>query len=172
VSGGFKIGNLRILASLDYAITQNMLAGIRAGYVLFTNPATSSPSTAFAPVHLEARFTYLLGKNALTTKGIAPMLFGSVGAGEFDASIPVAVSLLDCMGNVCGRPPVGARQGTFPVNAWATAGPVFIAAGAGARFLISPTLAATGALKVEAAFGGSAGVLPGVAPELGMQVGF
>jgi hypothetical protein len=162
VTGGMKLGNLRLLVSLDFAITQNILVGARAGYVLFTDPSTGAPASAFAPLHFEARFTYLIGKNALTTKGIAPLLFGGFGLGEFDAFVPVAVALKD--------PVLG--PGTFPVNAWITAGPFFLAGGAGARYLLSPTVAATGALKVEGAFGGSAGLLPGIAPELGIQFGF
>jgi hypothetical protein len=49
---------------------------------------------------------------------------------------------------------------------------VFFAVGGGARVLLSTKVAATAALKFEGAFGGAAGFLPGVAPELGVQLGF
>ena len=52
------------------------------------------------------------------------------------------------------------------------AGPVFAAAGGGVRYLISKKVAATGALKLQGAFGGQAGFLFGVVPELGIQMGF
>jgi hypothetical protein len=65
----------------------------------------------------------------------------------------------------------GYPAGTRNENAWVTAGPFFLAAGGGLRFLFSSSLAATAVIKGEAAFGGSAGSLLGVAPEIGMQLG-
>jgi hypothetical protein len=156
VSGGFRPGNLRILASLDYAFTQNLMLGLRAGYELFTDPG-SSPGAAFAPVHIEARLTYLIGHNALTKIGVSPMLFLGAGVGEFDAFVPVTV--------------LSTMKQELPENAWLTSGPGFISAGAGVRILLSPKVAATGAFKFEGGLGGAAGFLPGFAPELGMQFG-
>jgi hypothetical protein len=160
VNGGFAHGPLHLMLAVDYALGSNMLAGIRGGYELLTSPGT----TAFAPVHLEARFTYLIGKDAIHAK-LAPMLFVGAGAGEFDAFVPVQVFLNPSPSN-------GTPQNPYAANAWLNAGPVFATLGGGARFLLSPKVAATGALKLEAAFGGSAGFLPGVAPELGIQFGF
>ena len=77
VQGGFATGPLALMVSFDYALNQNILLGGRAGYELFTDPALH----AFAPVHLEARFTYLIGKDALTAK-FAPMVFLGAGAGS------------------------------------------------------------------------------------------
>jgi hypothetical protein len=156
VGGGTAPANLRLTASFDYALTMNVLLGARVGYVLFTDPAASL-GAVFAPIHLEARGTFLLGKDALT-KTIAPMLLVAAGAGEFDASIGVVVQL----------DTGGSRQ----ENAWVTAGPFFAAAGAGLRFLLAPTVATTVAVKGQGAFGGSAGFLFSVAPELGVQLGF
>jgi hypothetical protein len=154
VVGGLKVGNIRLLASLDYVLNKNMMLGARAGYVLRTDPA----SPAFAPVHLEARFTYLVGHDAVHKKGLAPMLFLGAGAGEFDAYVPVTVN--------------GMRPNESGVeNAFVTAGPVFIAVGGGGRLLLGGRMAITGALKFQAAFGGTAGFLPGIAPELGIQFG-
>jgi hypothetical protein len=158
VVGGFKLANLRLFLSLDYAVSHNVLIGLRAGYVFNTDPSSS----AFAPLHLEARLTYLIGKDAVSHKGISPMLFGGIGAGEFDAFVPVQVTL----DKLPGSPLTGTE------NAWLTAGPVFVAVGGGARILLTNKIAATAALKLEGAFGGEAGFLPGVAPELGVQLGF
>jgi hypothetical protein len=163
LSGGFVPGNLRILATFDYALGMNALLGARVGYVLFTDPA-SNPGPAFAPVHVEARFTYLFGQNALTS-GFSPMVFAALGAGEFDANIGVTATLTAANG--AGGLPAGPR----PENAWLTAGPFFGALGVGGRLMLGSNLAATLALKGEGAFGGSAGSLFGVAPELGMQLG-
>jgi hypothetical protein len=157
VQGGFKVGNLRLLGSLDFAAGQNMLIGVRAGYVLMTDPAGSAPKAAFAPVHLEGRLTYVLGKGALYKRGISPMLFVGAGAGEFDAYVPVKVYSL------------AGQQ--LSENAWLTAGPVFISAGGGLRYLMGPRTALTAALRFEGGLGGQAGFLPGLAPELGVQFG-
>jgi hypothetical protein len=169
VSGGFKIGNLRILASLDYALSQNALIGLRAGYVLFTDPTSGSPSPPFFPGHVEGRFTYLVGKNPLTKGGIAPMFFGGVGAGEFDAYLPVAVAVTPPPSVLAANPKAG--DAVYGANAWTTAGPLFLAGGAGVRIGLGQKVAATGALKLELGIGGTAGALFGVAPEIGMQFG-
>jgi hypothetical protein len=156
VEGGFVHGPFTIMATLDYALNQNMLLGARVGYEALTIPT----GPAFAPVHLEARFTYLIGKDALTSK-IAPMVFLGAGAGEFDAFVPVNVFVNNAGTVIQGKE-----------NAWLTAGPVFVAAGGGGRFLLSKKLAATAALKLQGGFGGSAGFLFGFVPELGIQYGF
>jgi hypothetical protein len=166
VVGGFRLANIRLLATLDYAVGKNSLLGFRAGYVLRTDPAKS----AFAPLHLEARFTYLFGKDAVNKVGIAPLMLVGVGAGEFDAFVPVTANL-QCVTGCTKADPVGAKE-SGPVNAWLTAGPIFVTAGVGARYLATSRLAILAALKFQAAFGGSAGFLPGFAPELGFQYGF
>jgi hypothetical protein len=165
VRGGFAFGNLRILASADYAINASMMAGIRGGYVLFTNPATAGSGAAFAPVHLEARFSYFFGNKPLIAQTVAPLVFAGLGIGEFDAFVPVTVDANVPMGATTVR-----QRATE--NAWLTAGPVFIAGGAGVRVMLAPPIAATVAGKVEAAFGGTAGTLVGLAPEIGLQYGF
>jgi hypothetical protein len=155
VASGVSAGNLRLFLSFDYAFGMNVLLGARAGYVLFTDPA-SSPGPAFGPIHVEARATFLLGRDALAS-AFSPMLLVAVGAGEFDAFVPVSLQM------TTGE--------TKNENAWLTAGPMFGAVGAGARFLLGPTLAGTVAVKGEGAFGGAAGFLFGIAPEVGMQIG-
>ena len=156
IGGVSPLHNVRLLATFDYALNQNMMIGARAGYVLGTAPT----SAAFAPIHLEARFTYLFGKNALT-HFFAPYAFLGVGAGEFDAHVPVTVHLTTSSGDQKGSE-----------NAWITAGPVFFAVGGGFRFGLTRGLALTAGIKFEGAIGGAAGFLPGIAPELGIQVGF
>jgi hypothetical protein len=165
LSGGVVPGNFRILASFDYALGMNFLVGARAGYVLFTDPA-SNPGAPFPPIHLEARLTYLIGSDALTNT-VAPMLFVATGASEFDADIGVTATLHAPTGNGAGALPLGTR----PENAWLTAGPYFAAVGGGVRILLGSGVAATVAVKGEGAFGGSAGSLLGLAPEIGMQFG-
>ncbi|HEY3822425.1 MAG TPA: hypothetical protein VGL81_34905 [Polyangiaceae bacterium] len=165
VEGGFVHGPFTIMGSFDYALSQNMLLGVRAGYEALTIPTGS----AFAPVHLEARFTYLFGKDALTAK-LAPMAFIGVGAGEFDAVVPVNVFLNNATGSL--QPGGPSVLGPGKENAWLTAGPIFVAGGGGVRMALTKRLAATGAIKLQGAFGGSASFLFGFVPELGMQYGF
>jgi hypothetical protein len=156
-TGGFVPGNLRILASADYALNPNMLVGARAGFVLFTDPA-SNPGPAFPPLHLEARFTYLFGDDALSST-FAPMVLVAAGASEFDAHIGVPLRMMSTGKSV-------------NEDAWLTAGPLFAAAGGGARWLVGPRAAITAAIKFQAAFGGSAGgIFGGLAPEIGAQFG-
>jgi hypothetical protein len=131
-----------------------MLLGARVGYEALTIPT----GAAFPPLHLEARYTYLFGKDAVSAK-LAPMALAAVGAGEFDAMVPVQVL---------------PKNGGSPanVNAWLTAGPIFGALGGGLRLQVSKRIFATGAVKLQGAFGGTAGFLFGVVPELGIQYGF
>jgi hypothetical protein len=160
VQSGFAPGNLRIFLSFDYALNANILLGVRAGYELFTDPA-SSPGPVFAPVHAEARFTYLFGNNAIT-RPVAPMMLLAAGIGEFDTFVQVPVFINQMTG--------GTKEQNE--NAWLTAGPGFAAAGGGVRFAMGKRAAATLGMKLEAAFGGSAGLLFGAAPELAFQFGF
>jgi hypothetical protein len=164
VSGGYSFGNLRIVASMDYAVDANLLLGGRAGYVLFTDPATVGPGAAFAPIHLEARVTYLFGRRPLIAHAVAPMVFGAAGLGEFDAFVPLTVEANVPMGATTAR-----QRATE--NAWLTTGPVFLAAGAGGWFPLGNRMAASLAIKIEVAFGGTAGALLGLAPEFGLQYG-
>jgi hypothetical protein len=166
VKGGFAPGPLTLFASFDYALSPNFLIGARAGFELLTYPG-SSPGPAFPPVRLEARLTYLIGNRAIN-QSFAPVLFAGGGAGEFDAFVPVKVTL---------NAPVSApyQPGVVTEDAWLTAGPVFATAGGGLRFAFGgekKNIALTALLKFEAAFGGTSGSLFGVAPELGLQYGF
>lgn len=169
VTSGGAIGNVRILASFDYALNPNILLGARAGYVLNTDPLSGSAGAPFPPIHLEARFTYLFGKDVLMATGVAPLIFAGIGAGEFDAFVPVRVDLTPDPKNPPAAPYNTAQSIT--ANAWQTAGPVFISAGAGARFAFTTSVALMAALKFEGAFGGTAGSLWGFAPEVGLQFG-
>jgi hypothetical protein len=70
VSGGGAFGNIRVLASVDYALTMNILVGARLGYVLNTYPgqAAKDDSKSFPPVHLELRGTYLIGRRRFSRR--------------------------------------------------------------------------------------------------------
>jgi hypothetical protein len=157
VKGGIAPGNIRVMASIDYALNPNILLGVRLGYVINTYPGAAA--TAFAPFHGELRGTYLIGKDALMKTGFAPMVFVGGGASQFDAKVDVTVVEQGV-------------NGTKSVQAWTLGGPAFVAVGGGGRFAVSDRAAITGALKFTGAFGGTAGFLPILAPELGVAFGF
>jgi hypothetical protein len=173
--GGFALGNIRADLTFDYALNKSMLAGIRAGWTFRTDPAKGAPGAAFPGVHLEARFTMLFGGN-LMQGGIAGMVFGGLGLGEFDAFVPVTVQLTaPPPSNTCtsqATNPNVPGQTRCAENAWLAAGPFYATVGGGVRFRVGNALAIPIALKLEGAFGGRAGFLFGLAPELGLQFGF
>jgi hypothetical protein len=160
-SGGIYAGNVRVLGTLDYAISQHVLVGARFGYVFNTYPAQAAKNEGhsfFAPVHFEARATYLFGSDPLQKTGFRPLVLFAAGLTEFDANQTVMVQQTGV-------------AGSRPIQAWHFGGPFFAAAGAGVRYAFSPYHAFVTALKLEGAVG-SSGFLPVVSPEMGVQIGF
>ena len=160
-SGGLVTGNVRVMATLDYAISQHVLAGVRVGYVFDTYPGQAAKSEGhsfFAPLHLEARATYLFGSDPLQKTGFRPLLLVAAGVAEFDADTTVMVQQTGI-------------AGSRPLQAWHFGGPFFVAAGAGVRYAFSPYHAFIAAMKLEGAVG-STGFLPVISPEIGVQLGF
>jgi hypothetical protein len=174
-------GDLRLMVTFDYALTNNLLLGARVGLILFNYPGGSATpgstdsinaavkdgrASPLGRLHLEARGTYLFGKDPLV-RGLAPMLFVGGGAAEFDGKASTVATLL----------PQPTAQNPMPlpvsgkVNVWRTAGPGFAMVGGGIRWAVAKQFGITAALRVNLAFGGS-GILPTVGPELGMQYGF
>jgi hypothetical protein len=161
VGGGPTWGNVRVLASLDYAFNPNILVGVRFGLVTngYTGSAAVSNGRAFGPpIQAELRGTYVFGTNALAHSGFSPTMFVNGGVGRFDASTNVTVVQT-------GVP------GQLSKVAWLTGGPAFAGLGAGVRYQFSQRIAFTAALKLAAAFGGS-GVFPTFGPEVALQYGF
>ena len=164
VQGGFAHGPLALMLSFDYALTPNILIGGRAGYELFTDPALH----VFAPVHIEGRFTYLFGNDALTK--VAPMFIGGLGVGEFDGSVPVSVFTYTTAPTT--QKPSPSQTGPYKMQAWLNAGPFFAAVGGGVRVPLGPSVALTAAVKLQSAFSQlPPHALFGVSPEAGLQFG-
>ncbi len=165
VKSGTAVGNIRLYASIDYAANANVMVGLRAGVALHGYPGTEAQKdrdkgtgrSAFNPLHLEARGTYVFGKDALTKPGLAPYGFFALGLSTFEAKVSVNV----------------AEQGksqTKSVDAWSLTGPFFTTIGGGARYALSNRAALMGALRLNFAFGNA--FVPAIAPELGAQFGF
>jgi hypothetical protein len=160
VKGGFAFPpQFRVMLSVDYGFTKNIMVGARIGYVLGTFPgqAASNDGKSFAPIHAELRGTYLFG-DGLMKQGFVPFVMVGGGVSEFDAHVDVNVV-------EAGTP------GTKTVQAWAVNSPVFISLGPGIRYAISPRAALMVPLKFTASIGG-AGMVPVISPELAFQYGF
>ncbi len=162
VSGGGTIGNVRLLLSLEYAFTANLLAGVRGGIILLRYPGTAAANDGKAsqlgPVHIEVRGTYVIGKDALAKAGVAPYIMVAAGYGEFSGKVAVSVRETGV-------------TGTKQVDAWSLGGPIFAAVGGGIRYAFSPRAALLAGPRVNLAFG-NAGVTPSFGLEAGMQFGF
>lgn len=163
VTGGGALGNIRLMLTLDYAVTPNVLIGGRLGLVLnsYTGGEAEVDGKRFAvPIHLELRATYVHGQDALFKKGFAPYGFGGVGIGQFETNIPV---------QVIEAPPGGTPE-KRDVNAWHIAGPAFIAIGGGGRYAVNERFALMFGLRANFAFLNA--FAPSVGPEVGGQIGF
>jgi hypothetical protein len=177
VGGGMVPGNIRLLASFDYAFTTNMMIGARVGYVLRTYPGTEAAH--FPPIHAEARYSYVFGDDPIGKAGFHPFVFTGGGVSEFDASVSVAVFETPRTSTAKGWPgvitnPNCTTTGSFcgdTVSAWQTNGPVFLEVGGGARWEVTPGVAALLDLKLVGAIGSNGfAVIP--TPEAGLQFGF
>lgn len=170
VSGGGALGNIRVMASIDYAATTNILVGARLGYVFFTYPgeAAKVDGKAFPPIHLELRGTYVIGKDALAKAGFAPYAFFGAGISTFESNVKVTVfQKTDAQGAI---DPNGTGRKPVDVDAYHLAGPGFVSLGGGGRFAFSQRAALMGGLRLNMALGNS--FAASVGPELGVQFGF
>lgn len=158
--GGAALGNVRVMLSLDYAVSSHLLLGTRVGLVLNGYPgeaAVLDGKRLGVPLHLELRATYVFAP--IAEPGFSPYLFGGGGVAPFDANVAVRVSEDKASGST---PAV--------VDAWYLAGPAFLTAGGGARYAISPRFALMLGLRGNLAFLDAFAVTVG--PELGGQLGF
>lgn len=159
-SGALQPGDIRVLLAFDYAMSPSLLLGGRLGYVANSYPGKSAVNQGhafFAPLHIEARATYLLGPAPLTHVGFAPMGFAGLGLSEFDGHQSTPVNFTNAM--------------PLNVDVWLTDAPFFIVLGGGARYQLSPRAAVTGALRLNVVIGGN-GLMPTFGPEIGVLYGF
>ncbi|MBK8218109.1 MAG: hypothetical protein IPK71_30645 [Myxococcales bacterium] len=173
VQGGVAPATIRILATADYGVTKNIMIGARLGLVVNTYPGTEGgvDGKGFsAPIHLEARGTYLFGDGLAKTKGIVPYAFLGGGISNWDAKVGVTVtearqpspSTANCTKTGTGQ--------NCTVDAWYLGGPGFIGFGGGVRIMATERVAIPLGLRMAFALGN--GVLPAISPELGVQFGF
>jgi hypothetical protein len=165
VADQVPLGNVRVFASLDYALNERMLVGLRLGGVFNAYPGQAAinqgRASGLGALYAEVRGTYLFGKDPLV-RGFAPMGFVGGGLSEFDAHTSDKVGLFNYMNT--------ALQ-VRTVNIWRTDGPGFLMLGAGARWAVSNVFALTAAARLNIALGGN-GAIPTFGPEFGVQYGF
>ena len=154
-SSSTQFGDVRILATFDYALSANFLAGARAGYVTHSYPGSAAAHT---PLHLELRATYLFGNRPLAHVGFAPLALIDAGYGEFDAHESISVVQTSVPGQLTR-------------DAWRVGGPIFVGIGGGFRYSFSQRVGFTAALKGALAFGNHI-LFETIAPEVGLQYGF
>jgi hypothetical protein len=101
VNQGVALATLRLLLSLDYALTPNITVGGRAGYAFRGGPASvkytggdPSPATKFLPFHAEVRAAYWF--RPLSMPGIHPYVHVGGGMAQVDGKVPV--STFQCNG--------------------------------------------------------------------------
>jgi hypothetical protein len=178
---GLARGNLRLTASVDYAVTANLLIGARIGVSFFPYPgqvAVNDRRQLGSRFYGEARGTWVFGANALGSPGIKPLVLLGVGAAEFDARSPSAVAFCPSAQSVVSGKRCQVPLFTGPVDVWQTNGPGFGTLGAGLRWLATPSIALTVALRVNLTFhenGLAPSFVPFVptfGPELAAQYGF
>jgi hypothetical protein len=175
VPTGTVAATTRVLLSFDYAITPNILAGVRLGYAfrggppagmvappmrevvgddVFYNPTTPTvPGTKFLPFHAEVRGSYWFGKNGFRP-GFRPYVHLGGGLAQVDAKVVVNVIDID---------------GEASADAWKKLGQGFITAGGGVGYFFTNKLGMQANLNVMYMLGASGIVLQ---PSLGMMMGF
>lgn len=156
VDAGASVAALRVMAAIDYAVTDNLLVGLRVGIVDGVYPGKRGWLPI--PLHLEARVAWVFGDQPLARTGFAPTMMLGLGTSRIDANTDVQVQ----SANV---------PGTRTLTAWQVGGPFFAGAGGGVRYAFSPRVAFTTLLRLDAAFGGLV-VVPAMSLEGGLQWGF
>jgi hypothetical protein len=162
VQGGFAPGDIRLMLTFDYAATENLLVGARLGYVLnsYNGSAAKNEGKAFAPIHAEARGTWVFGRDPLSNAGLAPYAMVAAGISEWDAQVAVNVAEKGANNQVS----------TQSYKAWVVSGPAFFSLGGGLRYAFTPHFAAMVGPRFNVAFGNAS--LISLSPELGVQYGF
>jgi hypothetical protein len=179
--GGIVAGDLRLMASLDYAFTANLMVGVRLGVTFFPYPGSAAVSDGRAfgsRFYGEVRGTWVFGDNALGSQGIKPLVMIGAGAAQFDGHTSSGVAY--CTANqVANQPPskafpAGKCQAPFAtgqVNIWETSGPGFGMLGGGVRWAATDSIAIIGAARLNLSFGAN-GLVPTFGPEIAAQYGF
>jgi hypothetical protein len=180
-SGALVHGDLRLMASVEYAFTANLLVGLRGGVTLFPYPgqaAVNDRRDLGSRIYGEVRGTFVFGANALGSPGLKPLVLLGVGVASFEGHASSAVAFCPAAlpagaGNPCGSP---LFKG--PVNVWQTNGPGFGTVGLGLRWVATESIAFTLAARLNVSSHQNGWLpsflplVPTFGPELAAQYGF
>jgi hypothetical protein len=96
INQGMALATLRLLLSLDYALTPNITVGGRAGAAFRGGPPSikytagqAAKSTSFLPFHVEVRAAYWF--RPLSMPGLHPYVHVGGGMAQVDGKVPVSV---------------------------------------------------------------------------------
>jgi hypothetical protein len=118
-----------------------------------TVESVNDEGKSFLPFHVEARFSYWFGKNALARKGLRPYLHAGGGMAQVDARVVVRAQ---------------DKYGRTDVDAWKKLGQGFVTLGGGLVYAFTPSLGLQ--LNVNGMYMLTASGLV-VEPSLGMVLG-
>lgn len=104
IKTGFAVATVRLMASFDRLVGDNVTLGGRLGYAFRGGPPSGEDQEVkFLPLHAEIRASYWFGSKPFTTSGFRPFVGASAGAAQVDAKLPVTVG--DCGGQPDGSAP-------------------------------------------------------------------
>lgn len=180
VNFGFGLGAVRLGLAYDHLIGENLTLGARLGWAFGGASATDDENVSFIPVHAEARLAYYVTKDPFASTGARPYVF--LGAGLAQVDVPVDVEVLE-EGTACEAedpddfespctaelPGGGVEARRQTLTAYKQAGLGFAAAGFGVAVVPADPVAIHLGARVGVTF---PVVVPVVAPELGVAVGF
>lgn len=168
VSGGLAPATTRVLLGFDRALTDNLVAGLRLGYVLRGGGprADGSDTNPFLPVHAEIRVGYWFGDKVFTKPGLRPFVHLELGAAQVDSHTTTIVV------EDPKKPPPPAQidnPKSQTLDVYRRAGQGFAGGGVGAMYAFTPGFGMTLDLRLMQFFptGGTA-----LAPTLGFAAGF
>lgn len=175
VNFGFGVGPVALGLGFDYLVGDSVTVGGRVGFAF---GGASAEGASFLPVHLEARGAYYFTNNPFASTGVRPYVF--LGAGAAQVDVPVDVEVVED-GEACGaenpedftspcdKKYPDAQERIQTLKAYKQAGLGFATLGFGVAFAPADPLAIHLGLRGGITF---PVVVPIVAPELGVAVGF
>jgi len=175
VNFGFGVGPVALGLGFDYLVGDSVTLGGRVGFAF---GGATAPEASFFPVHIEARGAYYFTKNPFADVGVRPYVF--LGAGAAQVDVPVDVEVVedgeacraenpDDFASPCDPEYPHASERIQTLKAYKQAGLGFAALGFGVAFAPAEPVAIHLGLRGGVTF---PVVVPVVAPELGVAVGF
>jgi hypothetical protein len=169
VKGGPHLSTFRVLLGLDYLVARNISVGGRIGYA-----AGTMPGRAISALHLEARFTYWIGKNPFKKTRLRPYVAAFGGLAEIDDKFTVTIRECPLGDAGCNEfRPGPVTPGNYPpqqdLTVWHRAGGTFAGVSGGVMIPVGSKQGVMAELKVQGLFP-NAGFA--VSPSVGYALGF